>query len=316
MKNSIIALAVIVLVIMGGLFFVRQAQSPAREKPVVGATIYPVYDMVQAVAGDQFDTVLLLPPGSSPHTYEPIPSVLAQIEGGEMIFGIGHGLDTWAQSIASAARTDFMALDSGVALQEFAHDEEHDDHEEDEHGEEGHEEDEHDHEHEGVDPHYWLNPANAAIMVDSIATQLGMIDPANANLYQERADTWKSRLTRFDESFVSRLADVQDTPIITFHDAFGYFASYYGITIAATVEPFAGQQPTPQYLAELQEVIAQTQAKALFLEPQLSTQGIEQFATDNDLTIGTLDPIGGVDARDSYIGLLQYNIEQLREAIK
>lgn len=328
MRNITIAFAVIIAVILGGLFFVRQASSPNDNTGTIGATIFPVYDITNQIAGEQFDVVLLLPPGSSPHTYEPTPSVLQAVEGAPVIFGIGEELDTWAQGIASASRSEFVSLEQGITLREFgeAHEEDHDEHEdeehEDEHGNEDHDEDEHeaeehaDHHHGEHDPHYWLDPNNAIIMANTIAAELAEQDPANESVYKERAEKFASRLTRFDESFTSRLADAEDTAIITFHDAFGYFADHYGVNVVATVEPFPGQQPTPQYLAELQETIRDTGAEAIFIEPQLSTEGIAQFAGDNNVRIGTLDPLGGVEGRDTYIGLLQYNVEQLREALR
>ena len=113
-----------------------------------------------------------------------------------------------------------------------------------------------------------------------------------------------------------KLSDISSKNIVTFHDAFGYFADHFGLQIVATFEPFPGKEPTPSYLQALQEEITERQITTLFIEPQLSAAALQQFADDNNLTIGTLDPLGGTDERLSYIDMMHYNVKSIAEALQ
>jgi len=106
-----------------------------------------------------------------------------------------------------------------------------------------------------------------------------------------------------------------DKKMITFHDAWAYFAEEFGLEIVGTFEPFPGKQPTPRYLAELQDVARRNKVKAVFSEPQLSDQAIASFVKDIGLELYVLDPLGGIEGRDSYIKLLTYNTDVIVEAL-
>ena len=121
-------------------------------------------------------------------------------------------------------------------------------------------------------------------------------------------------ISQYLQLIVQSLDEVKKQPIITFHDAFGYFSDHFGITVVATVEPFAGKEPTPQYLVELGNIIKELNVRYLFTEPQLSSRNIQAFASDNNLVVGVLDPIGGLQTRETYIELISFNVNALKDA--
>ncbi len=290
------------------------AIAPGRVQ--IAATIFPVYDIINQVGRDLVAPQLLLPAGASPHTFDPSPRDIEKLADAEVVLAIGHSIDNWADTLAASADVPVRTLDTGVAFREFGvsmHADEHadDHHDEDEHEEEASHDD---HAHEGEDPHYWLSPIQAMQMANNVVEILSALDPANTRTYQANAREFRQTIEANMIDWRRELALISDPEIITFHDAFGYFAADLGVEVVATVEPFAGQQPTPQYLAELGHTIEDTGVTALFLEPQLASNSIEAFAKDNNLTLGTLDPIGGVDGRDSYVALIEYNVNQITSA--
>lgn len=308
--------------------------SSSAETLKVAATIFPLYDIVRSVGGVDVEAVLITPPGASPHYFDASPALLKRLQGSDMIFQIGAELDDWVIDIAeNVPGAEVVDMSHDVALRKSSNphvheDEEHEDeheHEEnvdhddemheheDEHGHEAEGEEAHDHVHGEFDPHYWLDPMIASDMAMHIAGQLAQHDPDHAAEYTARANAFVAELAKKDTEWKSALSGVSRKELVTFHDAFSYFAEHFGLEVVATFEPFAGQEPTAQYLAELQEEVRSHEIKTLFLEPQLPAKTIEQFAKDNGLGIGTLDPVGGVDGRMSYIDLIDYNIHTIIE---
>ncbi len=269
------------------------------DTPKVGATIFPIYDLVRVIGQEEIDAVLILPPGASPHNFEPTPSVIKALQGSSLIFQIGHGLDSWTTSISqSIPRARVVTLDRNIQLLPTADIDEHT-------GEE-----EEDHEHGPIDPHYWMDPTNAYIMIDTIVDELSQIDPAHAELFVARANTFKDELERKDYEWMQKMAEVPNKKIVTFHDAFNYFAQRFQFQVVATFEPFPGREPTPQYLIDLKNNILKYNVKTLYVEPQFPTAALETFAKDNDLSIATLDPEGSSD-RTSYLEMIGYNVETI-----
>lgn len=297
-------------------------ETPDGANVKVAATIFPVYDLVRIVGGEQVRAELILPPGASPHTFDPTPSELKRLQGADLVFTIGEGIDAWAAGIAeNIPGSKIIELNRGITLREAA---DHDEHE-DEAGDDGnvvpadndeeHESDEAD-EHETFDPHYWLDPFNAIIMTEVITEALVELDPAQAEVYRTNAETFITRLRQHDALWQEKLRQLPKRDLVTFHDAFFYFADHFGLRVLATFEPFPGKEPTPSYLRELQEAIEEHNIRHMFTEPQLYGASLKQFAKDNNVSISVLDPLGGVAARASYIELIDFNVNALHDALQ
>jgi len=265
------------------------------DKPKVAATIFPIYDLVRIVGGENVETVLIVPPGASPHTFEPTPSLIKELKGTSRIFQIGHGLDNWTDTISeSIPKASIVTMDKNVELYTAT------EHEDEDRG------------HDKYDPHYWMDPTNAYIMVDTIAAELSVISPEHAGEFVERAEKFKNELERKDWEWMKMLGDLQNKKLVTFHDAFQYFARRFQLEIVATFEPFPGREPTPQYLIDLKNEISKHKVKTLYVEPQFPSSALETFAHDNGLTIATLDPEGSAD-HTTYLDMIEYNVATLIE---
>lgn len=257
----------------------------------VAATIFPVHDIVRQVAGDVAETVLVLPPGASPHTFEPTPGAVRRLAGARALFVVGHGLDDWAARLARGAGVaSLVRVDAGIALRRQAA-----------HG-------------GAVDPHYWLALGNGKAIARTVGAELERLAPPRATEIRAALAAYLDRLDAADAEVRRRLAGLGTRRIATFHDAFGYFAGAYGLEVVAVFEPFPGREPGPRFVREFQEVIRRTGVRVLFSEPQLSVETLRPIAGDLGVRLSVLDPLGGVPGREGYVDLMLFNAGQVAAA--
>jgi ABC-type Zn uptake system ZnuABC Zn-binding protein ZnuA len=277
------------------------AAAGAAPRPAVAATIFPVYDIARNVAGPDARVELILPPGASPHLFEFSPRQLAPLADARLIFAVGHGLDDWADRVAGVAKgARVVVVDRGVALKRYA----------EERGRRGDADDR-----GQIDPHYWLDFGNAERIAGSVAESLAALDPAHAGAYRARAAAYGRRLSREERRLRRVLAPYRGERIMTFHDAWYYFADDFGLKVLGTFEPSAGEDPTPRRLAGIQDRLAAARVKTVFLEPQFSSAALRSFARDNGLRVATLDPLGGVEGRRTYLELMAFDAGAVRGAL-
>jgi zinc transport system substrate-binding protein len=280
------------------------------------ATIFPLYDIMKQVGGDRIDIVLILAPGASPHTYEASPGDVKNIRGTKMLFAIGGGIDDWTGKIAETAGIGkVVELDEAVELEKFDRDNDEDGHHADDHDDHYDDQDS-GHHHGEFDPHYWLSPNAAKDIAWIIAENLGEADPENKNYYIARAEEFTDELSARDKDWKIALSELDNRKLIVFHDAWNYFAAHFGLEIVASFEAFPGKSPGPKQIADLQSKIAENNVKVLFVEPQLSRGAVDALANDLNTTIETLDPIGGVEGRNSYIELIDHNVRTVYNALR
>lgn len=316
--NKYISLIIGLLIIgalAGAFYFSRSTdESNSTSDITVATTIFPLYDLVRNVAGDNVEVVSILPAGASPHTFEPTPSIVRNLTEADAIFMIGHTLDNWVIDLADQASVNKVVIvDTGIDLKPFSVTELGHEDDSDHIDEPGHEEETnngHGHDLDGVDPHYWLSPTNAVIIVDNITRELVALDPENEAVYLSRAETLKTNIINTRDEWRNKLSGLSQ-PIITLHDAFSYYANDLGVEIVASVEPFPGREPTPRYLQELGELVRRENVRALYVEAQLGKDRATTLATDLNVGVGELDPLGGVAGRASYLDLLNFNGEQI-----
>ena len=199
------------------------------------------------------------------------------------------------------------------------HDDEHADEDCDHDGHDDHDDhgDDHDgHAHGEYDPHYWLSPYNAIQIARNIADDMKALDPNNSSDYEANYDTFKKSITDLNAKLKADVSVVSDVGFVTMHSAWSYFNEAFETNLVGSFEPVGAESPSPKYLAELQETIDEKNAVAIFSEPQLSLNSIQQFIQDNDLRTGVLDPLGGVDGRMTYQELLEYNISELVKTLR
>lgn len=302
------------------------------EVPKVVTDIPPVHALVAQVMGDLGAPELLLARGADEHDFQLKPSQAGAVADSDLVIWIGPELTPWldgamgsrpegAASLALLAAEGTMRRAYGEAKPDaHGHDEEHgyeDEHgHEDAHGhgdEDGHEEahghgEEHDgHDHGPDDPHAWLDPGNAQVWLGLIADELGRLDPENAAAYAANAATAGERIAALDAELAALLAPVRDKPLVSFHDAYGYFADHYGLTFAGSIALGDASSPGAARLAGLRGELEAGNVVCLFPEVQHDPALVEQLAEGTSVKIGgELDPVGSAlePGSEAYAALL------------
>ena len=181
----------------------------------------------------------------------------------------------------------------------------------------------HDHAHEAqgehcsdVNAHVWLDPQMALMQIENIAAGLSAADPAHAAAYQENAREYSARIEALHDEMSEMLRPVQGEKIITFHEAFPYFASAFGIEIAGVIEHEQGEDPGTREIAETCDLVNALGIHALFVEPQYPQKAAETIARETGAGLYTLDPVvSGDNSLESYETIMRGNARVLLEAL-
>lgn len=305
--------------------------TPAQaEVPSVGTDMPPIQSLVAQVMGDLGTPLVLLEPGASPHSFQLRPSQAAAIADAGLIVWTGPDLAPWLDRVLDSgdanAPTLALLTAEGIHLQPFAlgGEDEHGDEAANDHGtEEGHDHaaeeaeaadagddhaaeeakaadaghdhsgDEEHHDHSGLDPHAWLDPDNASLWLGLIAAELSKLDPANAATYAANATKAQADIAALNATLTANLAPAKGKPIIVFHDAYGYFAAHYGLTLAGSVSLGDAASPGAARLSELRAGIEAGTPVCIFPEAQFDPALVTQMADGTDIRVGgPLDPEG------------------------
>ena len=166
-------------------------------------------------------------------------------------------------------------------------------------------------------PHVWVNITNNILQVRNIAEQLSSIDSANAAKYKSNAEEYIKKLETLRAKMHQSLDGIENKNIITFHEAFPYFAKEFNLNIAAVIEREPGTEPSPKELDETINTIQNSQITALFAEPQYPAKAAETIARETGVRVYALDPVVSGDLNlDSYINIMELNLKTLEEALK
>jgi ABC-type Zn uptake system ZnuABC Zn-binding protein ZnuA len=258
-------------------------------------------DMVRQVGGPHVQVTSLVPKGGDVHTFEPRPSDVQTVARAKLLVMNGLGLDDWVEKTitnASATGAPLLKLGPGVTGVELLPGED-----------------------PGTkNPHLFMDVTYAERYVDEIATALQRVDPTDASDYASGAAAYRTRLSALDASVRQRIATIpeSDRKLVTFHDAFPYYAREYGITIVGTAVAAPGQDPTAGYTAQLIDEIRASGVKAIFSENQFPTKLVDQLAAETGVKVvaNLYDDSVGDPPVDSYVGVIDWDTDQLVAALK
>jgi zinc transport system substrate-binding protein len=227
-------------------------RTPATGPIRVIASIPPVAALAQEVGGELADVRVLLPPGASPHGFEPGPDAVRAISRAEVHLVVGRLLDGWAENLARGAnpKARIERLGYGLPGPEPPADAE---------------------DREG-DPHVWLDPRKAAVMATNIGEILASLRPEQADYLRARAADLRKKLEKLDRLAEERLFPLHDVPFVAYHGGLNHLVTRYGLRQIAVLEPFAGREPSPKWMKEILNRIRRSGARAIFSEPQFSAR--------------------------------------------
>ncbi len=174
----------------------------------------------------------------------------------------------------------------------------------------------HDHEHE-ANCHYWVSITLQIEKIKNIKNELIKINPENAEKYEKNAKDYIEELEKLKEKMHKELDGIENTKIVTFHEAFDFFAEEFGLEISAVIEREPGTYPSAKELANIIDLVKEKDITTIFIEPQYSRSAADTISRETKAKVYMLDPIvsGGMN-KDAYINIMNQNLENLKQALK
>ena len=306
---------------------------PANAEIKVVTSIKPIHSLASYLMDGVGKPDLIVDGYSSPHNFVLKPSHAKMLQDADLIFWVGEDLENFLEkplnSIAKKAekielieikglkklkfreRNVFDEHDHGRKEDEHDdHAKKEDDHDDHDHDKEDHKEDDHDdHGHEGhahgeYDPHIWLDPMNAKVILNEMAEHLIENDQKNASKYKDNLKKSNKDLDKLIKNVKSELN--KDFKSIVFHDAYQYFEKRFNVNILGAFTVNTDVMPGAEQLAEIREVIEHDKVSCVFSEPQFNPAIINAVAKDMNINTGILDPLGATlnPGKDLYFDLI------------
>lgn len=300
-KSMLAALLALALVVCSGC-----AAQEAAGKTIV-TSFYPMYVFTQNVVRDVPGVRVVNMASESAgclHDYQLQTRDMITLEGADALVINGGGMEQFMDKVI-AQRPELPVINASDGIEMLCSEDGHDDHEG------------HDHDHGVYNAHVWLDPALAIRQVQNIADGLSAVDSENAEAYQQNAAAYEARIEALHAELSAQLAPLAGSAIVTFHEAFTYFADAYGLVVAGVIANDAGEEPSTRQIAQTCDLVKQFQVKALFVEPQYPTKSAETIARETGAKVFTLDPVvSGDGSLESYENVMRENARVLTEALE
>lgn len=304
------------MVLLLSVSLLASAAGCSEKKPASGGkllvvtSIFPAADIIRNVGGGMVEVKMLVQPGQSPHTFEPLPRDMAAVSRADVFATIGFGLEFWADKLAANSQnpkmTRIVFADRVAPIKSSEENVDEEKHKDGDHG------------HGQYNPHFWLSPKIAIGMAEQVRDALSAARPGSAAAFAANCDAYTAELKRLDADYRKTISGFSTKKFVAFHSAWDYLARDYGLEQAAVIEEFPGKEPTPKKLARIVDLVRALHVKAIFAEPQLNPKIAEVIAAESGVKTAIIDPIGGPDVpgRGSYIKLMRYNLAELEKVMK
>ncbi len=263
------------------------ASPDTRVKVVVTLPVFT--SMVQAIGGDRVTVTSIVPPGVEAHTYQPTPSNVRDVAGARMVFVNGAGLEEWLRPLIESAggeRVPVYELSLGLTPVDG-------------------------------NPHFWLDPTHAVHYAQRIAQGLSEHDLNGADHYRANLEKYTGEIQAFDDWAKGQIAEIpaERRKLVTFHDAYPYFASHFGLQLVGFVEKSPGREPSPQELTDLVNQIKAQQVPVIFAEPQFNPKLAETLASEAGIKTATLYSDTPPEGQ-GYLEMMRSNVQNVVEGLR
>ena len=266
MNRWIIPLIVILVVAAGAALFSINERSPSNEveKIKVAVTINPYAEFVKKVGGEKVNVLVLVPPNADPHSFDLSPSTIKAMGEARVYFKVGAGLEfelEWLDKLAEL-NPSMPIVDTSVEIELIGSG-------------------------EHTDPHIWLSPRNAMLIVDSIYKGLAKVDPDGEKLYRQNRDAYLKDLETLDREIEETLSNLRTRVFLVYHSAWAYFARDYNLKQIALEEE--GKEPTVEEMLRIVESAKAEGIKAVFAEPLFDPRELEVITNELGLSVILVD---------------------------
>ena len=306
----------LIISIISTLFYFSASKAEIK----VVTSIKPIHSLVSYIMEGVGSPDLIVDGYNSPHGFSLKPSHAKMLQEADIVIYVGEGIEEFLEkpleSLAQNAVKFELLKQSGMKKLKFrernifeGHDDhddhghgkkkkddhdDHDDHDHDkkakkeDHDDHGH--DDHGHGHGEFDPHIWLDPMNAKIIIKKVTNQLSKLDKDNSSTYKSNS---KKALKEIDSLIKQVKSDInKDAKVVVFHDAYQYFEKRFDVNIIGALTVNTDVLPGAEQLAEIREVIEHEKVTCVLSEPQFNPDIVKMIANDTNINMGILDPLG------------------------
>lgn len=300
MKKMLYLLAAIMLLCLAAVSGCANTGQQAAKKDGqlhIVTSFYPMYiattNITKGVEGVQV-TNMTKPQTGCLHDYQLSTDDMKTLENADIFVANGAGMESFMDKIIKEYK-DLQVIDASKDIDLL-----------EENGE--------------ANPHVWLDVDNAIKQVENISEQLCDADPDHAETYKANTAVYVGRLKELQAEMSNELKDISHRDIVTFHEAFPYFAQEFNLNIIEVIEREPGTEPTPQELENIIKDVNKLPSKILFTEPQYSPAAAKTIARETGARIYMLEPIvtgeANEQALDAYINTMKQNAAILKDALK
>ena len=286
-----ISLSVFKIILMAGILALpARADEPLR----VVTSFYPVYvatlNVSAGVPGVEVHN-LTSPHIGCLHDYQLTAGDVRQLADADLLLANGAGMETFLGKVKEQSLSlRVVEVSEGIPLMDG-------------------------------NPHVWVSFEGASRQVDNIAEALALAAPEKADTFRANAATYKAALAALDEKMKSSLAPYAGTPIVTFHEAFPYFARDFKLDLVGVIAREPGTEPSARELADTIGLVRERKVKALFAEPQFPDKSAQVISRETGVKVYELDPVvtgpsEPSEARGAYLRAMEKNLGVLQEALR
>lgn len=303
MKKTLTSIALTVTMLAGDAF--------AAGKLKVVTTTADLASLTKEVGGDRVEVTSIARGYQDPHFVEPKPSYLLLLKNADLLEVVGLDLEIgWLPPLLDQSRNNkirpgskgYLDLSRGVNILDRPS---------------GPINRSMGDVHPLGNPHYWLDPANAVRMAILIEQKLEELDPANAQYYRTRLNTFKGKMNEANKRWMAELAPFRNAKIVTYHNSWPNFAKHFGLTVVGYVEPKPGIPPSPSHTFDLINMMKEQKVKVIMMEPYFDVKTPQSIAQRTGASLIVIYPsVGGAKSgTDDYFQLFDYNIKNLVKAL-
>jgi zinc transport system substrate-binding protein len=261
-----------------------------KETIRIAVSIVPQETFVKVVGGDKVDVVTMIPPGKSPGNFAPNPDIMEKLSTASVYFTIG--VSTEKANILPKIKDfnkDIKIVNMADAVSKAYPDRKFSSGER--------------------DPHIWLSPKRAIVMVQEIVRELSLTDPLNKSFYEKNGKEYINKLAKIDTDTKDLLLPLTKKAFICYHPAFGYFADEYGLEMVSLEQE--GKEATIQDLQKTIDFAKEEGIKAIFYQAEIYSKQSETFALEIDGKAEMVEPLSS-----DYINNLEKMAKTFKEAME